>query len=76
MAGTTIVLTVKRGDEVVVYAYTGTWLADFPMNHYTHFIGLLLKPSKEEEDQMKKEAEEGMVKCELITLQSFNQIIS
>ena len=37
-----------RGDEVVVYAYTGTWLADFPMNHYTHWVGLLLKPSQEE----------------------------
>ena len=45
----------------MVYAYTGTWLADFPMNHYTHFIGLLLKPSKEEIDQMKKEAEETAV---------------
>jgi len=41
----------------VVYAYTGTWLADFPMNHYTHFVGLLLKPSKEEEEDMRKEAE-------------------
>ncbi len=39
---------------------SGTWLADFPMNHYTHFIGLLLKPSKEEEDQIRKEAEEGV----------------
>ena len=37
-----------RGDEVVVYAYTGTWLADFPMNHYTHWVGLLLKPNMEE----------------------------
>ena len=27
------------------------------MNHYTHFIGLLLKPSEDEIDQMKKEAE-------------------
>ena len=43
----------------MVYAYTGTWLADFPMNHYTHWIGLLLKPSKEEVDQMRKEAMEG-----------------
>merc|ERR1712127_66964 len=32
---------------IVVYAYTGTWLADFPMNHYTHWVGLLLKPSQE-----------------------------
>ncbi len=60
MAGTTIILSVKRGDEVVVYAYTGTWLADFPMNHYTHFIGLLLKPNKDEEDAMRKEAEDGV----------------
>merc|ERR1711963_585734 len=35
----------KNGEEVLVYAYTGTWLADFPMNHYTHWVGLLLKPS-------------------------------
>ena len=43
----------------MVYAYTGTWLADFPMNHYTHWIGLLLKPSKEEVDKMREEAMEG-----------------
>ena len=43
MAGTNILLNVKRGDEVCVYAYTGTWLADFAMNHYTHWVGLLLK---------------------------------
>merc|ERR1719230_341932 len=41
MAGQNIILDVKRGDEIVVYAYTGTWLADFPMNHYTHWVGLL-----------------------------------
>merc|ERR1712002_516892 len=56
MAGTTILLNLKRGDEVVVYAYTGTWLADFAMNHYTHWVGLLLKPSDEECDNMLKEA--------------------
>merc|ERR1712025_108315 len=56
MAGTTIVLNLKKGDEVCVYAYTGTWLADFPMNHYTHWVGLLLKPSDEECDNMLKEA--------------------
>merc|ERR1711963_126218 len=50
MAGTTILLQLKKGDEVCVYAYTGTWLADFPMNHYTHWVGLLLKPSQEEEE--------------------------
>jgi hypothetical protein len=27
--------------QVVVYAYTGTWLADFPMNHYTHWVSRL-----------------------------------
>ena len=48
MAGQTIVIDCMRGDEVVVYAYTGTWLADFPMNHYTHWVGLLLKPNMEE----------------------------
>jgi len=58
MAGQNIIMDVKRGDEIVVYAYTGTWLADFPMNHYTHWVGLLLKPSQEEADQLKKEADE------------------
>merc|ERR1719382_156765 len=58
MAGQTIVLDLAKGDEIVVYAYTGTWLADFPMNHYTHWVGLLLKPSQEEADQLKKEADE------------------
>jgi len=57
MAGQNIIMDVKRGDEIVVYAYTGTWLADFPMNHYTHWVGLLLKPSQEEIDTMRKEAE-------------------
>merc|ERR1711929_31232 len=57
MAGTTIVLNLKKGDEVCVYAYTGTWLADFPMNHYTHWVGLLLKPSQLEEEEMMKNAE-------------------
>ena len=33
---------------MAVYAYTGTWLADFPMNHYTHWVGILLKPSQQE----------------------------
>merc|ERR1712126_713616 len=59
MAGQNIIMDVKRGDEIVVYAYTGTWLADFPMNHYTHWVGLLLKPSQEEADQLKKEAYES-----------------
>merc|ERR1711971_736131 len=60
MAGQNIIMDVKRGDEIVVYAYTGTWLADFPMNHYTHWVGLLLKPSQEELDIMRKEAEESI----------------
>merc|ERR1719458_1982199 len=60
MAGQNIIIDVKRGDEIVVYAYTGTWLADFPMTHYTHWVGLLLKPSQEELDQMRKEAEESI----------------
>merc|ERR1712183_655887 len=54
MAGQNIILDVKRGDEIVVYAYTGTWLADFPMNHYTHWVGLLLKPSEEEAEELLK----------------------
>merc|ERR1711971_484009 len=66
MAGTTILLGLKKGDEVCVYAYTGTWLADFPMNHYTHWVGLLLKPSVEEEDLMMKEAEEKVNAGEMI----------
>lgn len=60
MAGTTIVIDLKRGDEVVVYAYTGTWLADFPMNHYTHWVGLLLKPSEDEIKGFQKAAEESV----------------
>merc|ERR1711884_956568 len=59
MAGQNIIMDVKRGDEIVVYAYTGTWLADFPMNHYTHWVGLLLKPSEEEIESLKKEAYEN-----------------
>merc|ERR1712142_956147 len=58
MAGQNFILDVKKGDEIVVYAYTGTWLADFPMNHYTHWVGLLLKPSQEEVEAMRKAAEE------------------
>merc|ERR1712119_183514 len=54
MAGQNIILDVKRGDEIVVYAYTGPWLADFPMNHYTHWVGLLLKPSEEEAEELLK----------------------
>merc|ERR1711992_79596 len=60
MAGTTILLQLKRGDEVVVYAYTGTWLADFAMNHYTHWVGLLLKPNEEECENFLKEACDGV----------------
>merc|ERR1712236_200601 len=54
MAGQNIILDVKRGDEIVVCAYTGTWLADFPMDHYTHWVGLLLKPSEEEAEELLK----------------------
>merc|ERR1712142_1400348 len=60
MAGQNIIINVKRGDEIVVYAYTGTWLADFPMNHYTHWVGILLKPSAEEAALMRKQIEEGV----------------
>ena len=48
MAGQSIVIDCVRGDEIVIYAYTGTWLADFPMNHYTHWVGILLKPDENE----------------------------
>jgi len=64
MAGQNIVINVNRGDEIVVYAYTGTWLADFPMNHYTHWVGLLLKPNQEETNLMRKQAEEGLESLE------------
>jgi len=60
MAGQNIIINVNRGDEIVVYAYTGTWLADFPMNHYTHWVGLLLKPSEEEINLARKQVEEGL----------------
>jgi hypothetical protein len=60
MAGQTIVVDLAKGDEIVVYAYTGTWLADFPMNHYTHWVGLLLKPNEEEVNNLRKVAEEGI----------------
>merc|ERR1712158_93447 len=60
MAGQTIVIDLAKGDEIVVYAYTGTWLADFPMNHYTHWVGLLLKPDEQEVNQLRKIAEEGL----------------
>jgi len=60
MAGQTILIDLVKGDEIVVYAYTGTWLADFPMNHYTHWVGLLLKPNEEEINMIKKAAEEGI----------------
>merc|ERR1712076_356964 len=66
MAGNTILLNLKQGDEVCVYAYTGAWLADFPMNHYTHWVGLLLKPSQEEEDNFMKKAEEEVDSGEMI----------
>ena len=29
----------NSGDEVYVYAYTGTWTADWPHNHFTQFLG-------------------------------------
>jgi len=66
MAGNTILLNLKQGDEVCVYAYTGTWLADFPMNHYTHWVGLLLKPSAEEEENFMKKAQEEVDSGEMI----------
>jgi len=60
MAGTNVVHKVNKGDQVTLYAYTGTWLADFPANHYTHFVGLLLQPNQEELDAMLKEAQEAV----------------
>merc|ERR1712180_103967 len=60
MAGQNVIVNCVRGDEGVVYAYTGTWLADFPMNHYTHWVGLCLKASDDEMALMRKEIEEGV----------------
>merc|ERR1712024_47018 len=60
MAGQSIVIDCVRGDEIVIYAYTGTWLADFPMNHYTHWVGILLKPDENEYNMVRKEAEESI----------------
>merc|ERR1712172_231914 len=60
MAGQNIIIDVKRGDEIVVYAYTGTWLADFPMNHYSHWVGILLKPDESEYNMVRKAVEEGI----------------
>merc|ERR1712113_1057780 len=71
MAGNTILLNLKQGDEVCVYAYTGPWLADFPMNHYTHWVGLLLKPSQEEEDNfMKSRGRSGFRINDLVNISS------
>ncbi len=41
------------------------------MNHYTHWIGLLLKPSKEEIELMQKEAMEGLGEKEESTTNGF-----
>merc|ERR1712024_228182 len=60
MAGQSIVIDCIRGDEIVIYAYTGTWLADFPMNHYTHWVGILLKPDENEYNMVRKSVEEGV----------------
>merc|ERR1712116_58033 len=60
MAGQSIVIDCVRGDEIVIYAYTGTWLADFPMNHYTHWVGILLKPDENEYNMIRKSVEEGV----------------
>jgi len=60
MAGQSIVIDCVRGDEIVIYAYTGTWLADFPMNHYTHWVGMLLKPDENEYNIIRKSVEEGV----------------
>jgi hypothetical protein len=33
---------------------------DFPMNHYTHWVGLMLKPNEDEVNSLRKIAEEGL----------------
>jgi hypothetical protein len=32
---------IFQHDEVYVYAYTGTWTADWPYTHFTQFLGEL-----------------------------------
>jgi len=44
MMGQSVLLDLEDGDEVYVYAYTGTWTADWPHNHFTQFLGILLRP--------------------------------
>lgn len=54
----TIVINVGRGDEIVVYAYTGTWLADFPM-----ITTPKVWPSQAQRDRVqpvRKQIEEGI----------------
>ena len=48
---------------MTLYAYTGTWLADFPANHYTHFVGLLLQPSQEEVSRREQEIQTSNLLC-------------
>ena len=40
------VYSLVQGDEVYVYAYTGTWTADWPYNHFTQFIGNVIRENK------------------------------
>jgi len=46
MMGQSVLLHLNQADEVYVYAYTGTWTADWPYNHFTQFIGILLRPEQ------------------------------
>merc|ERR1712008_43442 len=44
MMGQSVLLDLEECDEVYVYAYSGTWISDWPLNHFTQFIGILLRP--------------------------------
>ncbi len=41
---------IVQHDEVYVYAYTGTWTADWPYTHFTQFLGELLLQNKDKKD--------------------------
>ena len=50
-------LVLQKFENPCIYRfiYLGTWLADFPMNHYTHWVGLLLKPNETESNLLRKQ---------------------
>ncbi len=45
---------IFQHDEVYVYAYTGTWTADWPYTHFTQFLGKLLLQNKDKKQGVTK----------------------